>query len=103
MNMILAKEHTTSQSWAELRELPQLILPMNSAFLQIKMMPVWRSFSTCTLVIHVGMWNSYFDAMIYLNDANLPASELVLRSILVQNIRNQNDCRYSEYCLKWQR
>ena len=30
----------------------------------------------------VGMWNSYFDAMIYLNDAAL---QLVLRSILIQN------------------
>ena len=33
----------------------------------------------------VGMWNSYFDAMIYLNDANLQPLQLVLRSILVQN------------------
>ena len=32
-----------------------------------------------------GMWNSYFDAMIYLNDANLQPLQLVLRSILVQN------------------
>ncbi len=31
------------------------------------------------------MWNSYFDAMIYLNDANLQPLQLVLRSILVQN------------------
>ncbi len=33
----------------------------------------------------VGMWNSYFDAMIYLNDANLQPLQLVLRSILIQN------------------
>ena len=33
----------------------------------------------------VGMWNSYFDAMIYLNDSNLQPLQLVLRSILVQN------------------
>lgn len=33
----------------------------------------------------VGMWNSYFDAMIYINDANLQPLQLVLRSILVQN------------------
>ena len=31
------------------------------------------------------MWNSYFDAMIYLNDANLQPLQLVLRSILIQN------------------
>ena len=33
----------------------------------------------------VGMWNSYFDAMIYLNDANKQPLQLVLRSILIQN------------------
>ena len=33
----------------------------------------------------VGMWNSYFDALIYLNDADLQPLQLVLRSILVQN------------------
>ena len=39
--------------------------------------------SACTVVN--GMWNSYFDAMIYLNDAKLQPLRLVLRSILVQN------------------
>ena len=33
----------------------------------------------------VGMWNSYFDAMIYLNDAAKQPLQLVLRSILIQN------------------
>lgn len=33
----------------------------------------------------VGMWNSYFDAMIYLNDASKHPLQLVLRSILIQN------------------
>ena len=33
----------------------------------------------------VGMWNSYFDAMIYLEDASLQPLQLVLRSILIQN------------------
>lgn len=33
----------------------------------------------------VGMWNSYFDAMIYLDDANKQPLQLVLRSILIQN------------------
>ncbi len=33
----------------------------------------------------VGMWNSYFDAMIYLEDPNLQPLQLVLRSILIQN------------------
>ena len=33
----------------------------------------------------VGMWNSYFDAMIYLEDQSLQPLQLVIRSILVQN------------------
>ncbi|GAA4058703.1 carbohydrate ABC transporter permease [Amphibacillus indicireducens] len=33
----------------------------------------------------IGQWNSYFDAMIYLNDRSLYPLQLVLREILVQN------------------
>ena len=33
----------------------------------------------------VGMWNSYFDAMIYLNSPSKQPLQLVLRSILIQN------------------
>ena len=33
----------------------------------------------------VGMWNSYFDPMIYLNNAEKQPLQLVLRSILIQN------------------
>ena len=33
----------------------------------------------------VGMWNSYFDAMIYLNDSSKQPLQLVLRSILIQS------------------
>ena len=33
----------------------------------------------------VGMWNSYFDAMIYLNDASKQPLQLVLRGILIQS------------------
>ncbi len=38
-----------------------------------------------TLWQFVGMWNSYFDAMIYLNDSAKQPLQLVLRSILIQN------------------
>ena len=33
----------------------------------------------------VGMWNSYFDAMIYLNSAAKQPLQLVMRAILIQN------------------
>ncbi len=38
-----------------------------------------------TLWQFVGMWNSYFDAMIYINDSARQPLQLVLRSILIQN------------------
>jgi putative aldouronate transport system permease protein len=37
------------------------------------------------LYAFVGQWNSYFDAMIYLDDPKLHPLQLVLRSILIQN------------------
>ncbi|WP_445486769.1 carbohydrate ABC transporter permease [Niallia sp. 03133] len=37
------------------------------------------------LYAFVGQWNSYFDAMIYLEDPKLQPLQLVLRSILIQN------------------
>lgn len=40
------------------------------------------------LYAFVGQWNSYFDAMIYLEDPNLHPLQLVLRSILIQNQAN---------------
>jgi putative aldouronate transport system permease protein len=41
--------------------------------------------ATLALWQFVGMWNSYFDAMIYLNDASKQPLQLVLRAILIQN------------------
>ena len=41
--------------------------------------------ATISMWNFVGMWNSYFDAMIYLDDAKLQPLQLVLRSILIQN------------------
>ena len=56
-----------------------------SIFFKI-MLPVCKPIiAVLMLWSFVGMWNSYFDAMIYLNDANLQPLQLVLRSILVQN------------------
>ncbi len=48
---------------------------------------VWNMILARVLALwsFVGMWNSYFDALIYLNDADLQPLQLVLRSILVQN------------------
>ena len=41
--------------------------------------------ATISMWQFVGMWNSYFDAMIYLNDASKQPLQVVLRSILIQS------------------
>ena len=41
--------------------------------------------ATISMWQFVGMWNSYFDALIYLNSASKQPLQLVLRSILVQS------------------
>ena len=41
--------------------------------------------ATISMWQFVGMWNSYFDAMIYLNDAAKQPLQVVLRSILIQS------------------
>ena len=84
-NMILARTYYQSIP-KDLREASSLDGASEVQHFFRIMMPV------CTPIIavlalwsFVGMWNSYFDAMIYLNDANLQPLQLVLRSILVQN------------------
>ena len=52
----------------------QILLPVCSPI--IATIAMWQ---------FVGMWNSYFDAMIYLNSASKQPLQLVLRSILIQN------------------
>lgn len=84
-NMILARTYYQS-ILKELREASALDGANEiQHFFQI-MLPVCKPIIAVLLLYQfVGMWNSYFDAMIYLNDANLQPLQLVLRSILVQN------------------
>ncbi|MGB7365848.1 carbohydrate ABC transporter permease [Carnobacterium jeotgali] len=42
------------------------------------------------LYAFVGQWNSYFEAMIYLQDPKLEPLQMVLRKILIQNEPSQN-------------
>ena len=51
-----------------------------------KILPVCTPIiATIAMWQFVGMWNSYFDAMIYLNSASKQPLQLVLRSILIQS------------------
>ena len=65
------------------------MLPLSSTLLSVLM-----------LFYGVGHWNSYFDAMIYLNDSKLYPLQLVLRDILVVNSMDmssmQNSTNYAD-------
>lgn len=84
-NMILARTYYQSIP-KELREASALDGANEiQHFFQIMLSVCKPIIAVLLLYQFVGMWNSYFDAMIYLNDANLQPLQLVLRSILVQN------------------
>ena len=54
-------------------------------FFQILLPVCTPIIATIAMWCFVGMWNSYFDAMIYLKDAAKFPLQLVLRAILIQN------------------
>lgn len=84
-NMILARTYYQSIP-KELREASAIDGATEIQHFFKVMLPVCKPIiAVLALWSFVGMWNSYFDAMIYLNDANLQPLQLVLRSILVQN------------------
>ena len=84
-NMIIARTYYQGIP-SELREAADVDGANELTYYFMILLPV------CTPVItvlalwqFVGMWNSYFDAMIYINDSAKQPLQLVLRSILIQN------------------
>lgn len=84
-NMIIARTYYQGIP-VELREAAEVDGANEMVYFFKILLPV------CTPVIavlalwqFVAMWNSYFDAMIYLNDSAKQPLQLVLRSILIQN------------------
>ncbi len=84
-NMIIARTYFQGVP-QELKEAADIDGLSETRFFFKILMPV------CTPVIavlilwqFVGMWNSYFDAMIYINDSSKQPLQLVLRSILIQS------------------
>lgn len=63
---------------SELQSLWRIILPLS--------LPV---LATISLFYAVGHWNSYFDAIVYINDSNLMPLQVVLRNILL-NVATQS-------------
>lgn len=63
---------------SELQSLWRIILPLS--------LPV---LSTISLFYAVGHWNSYFDAIVYINDSSLMPLQVILRNILL-NVATQS-------------
>lgn len=84
-NMILARTYYQSIP-GELREASAVDGASDVVHFFKILAPVCKPIvAVLALYQFVGMWNGYFDAMIYLNDAEKQPLQLVLRSILIQN------------------
>ncbi|MFI2856249.1 carbohydrate ABC transporter permease [Paenibacillus sp. JSM ZJ436] len=68
------KEAANVDGATEMRIFLGIVLPLSKPIIFV-----------LALYAFVGQWNSYFDAMIYLDNPNLHPLQLVLRSILIQN------------------
>jgi putative aldouronate transport system permease protein len=68
------KEAASVDGASELTYFFKILLPVCTPVIAV--LALWQ---------FVAMWNSYFDAMIYLNDSAKQPLQLVLRSILIQN------------------
>lgn len=84
-NMIIARTYYRGIP-SELREAAEVDGANELTFFFKILLPVCAPvIAVLCLWQFVGMWNSYFDAMIYLNSASKQPLQLVLRSILIQN------------------
>ncbi|NEN86718.1 carbohydrate ABC transporter permease [Paenibacillus elgii] len=68
------KEAANVDGASEIKIFARIVLPLSKPIIFV-----------LALYAFVGQWNSYFDAMIYLDNAKLHPLQLVLRSILIQN------------------
>ena len=84
-NMIIARTYYKGIP-SELREAADVDGANELVFFFRILLPVCTPLIAVLLLWQfVGMWNSYFDAMIYLNSADKQPLQLVLRAILIQN------------------
>lgn len=84
-NIILARTYFQSLP-KELREASAIDGASDITHFFRIMLPICKPIIAVLLLYQfVAQWNSYFDAMIYLDDAELQPLQLVIRSILIQN------------------
>jgi putative aldouronate transport system permease protein len=85
-NVILARTFFQTSVPQELMEAAFLDGCSNTGYFWRILVPLSKPIiAVITLFTVVGIWNSYFDALIYLNDKSLYPLQLVLREILIQS------------------
>lgn len=89
-NMVLARSYYKTVP-AELREAASVDGASDVQYFFKVLIPVCKPIiAVLCLYQFVAQWNSYFDAMIYLDDQAMQPLQLVIRAILVQNQINPN-------------
>ncbi|MBQ8189853.1 MAG: carbohydrate ABC transporter permease [Lachnospiraceae bacterium] len=85
-NMLIVRNFMQSNIPGELQEAAQIDGCNDSYYFFKIILPLSKAtIAVITLYYAVSRWNSYFTALIYLNDRNLIPLQLILREILVNN------------------
>ncbi|WP_207797250.1 carbohydrate ABC transporter permease [Arthrobacter glacialis] len=85
-NLIIARSFFEQSVPEELREAAQLDGANDFTFFLKIVLPLSKSLIMLMIMIHVvANWNSFFDALIFLNDDSKYPLQLVLRNILIQS------------------
>ncbi|MEH7119973.1 carbohydrate ABC transporter permease [Neobacillus vireti] len=85
-NLIVARSFFESSIPNELLEAGKIDGCSNTKFFLKIVLPLSKPIIAVMVLFYaVGNWNSYFDALIYLNDESLYPLQLILRNILIQN------------------
>lgn len=88
-NMIIARTFFVSNIPVELLEAAKMDGYGNLRFFVSIVLPLSKAIIAILVLYYgVGHWNSYFSAMIYLNDRKLYPLQIILRDILIQNQMN---------------
>jgi putative aldouronate transport system permease protein len=85
-NLIVARSFFEENIPSELLEAGKIDGCSNTKFFLKVVLPLSKPIIAVMVLFYaVGQWNSYFDALIYLNDESLYPLQLILRNILTQN------------------
>lgn len=85
-NIIIARTFFQLTIPDQLREAASIDGCNNTRFFFQIVLPLSKPIIAVMVLLHVvGSWNSFFDALMYLQDENMYPLQLVLRNILIQN------------------